>query len=96
MIYLTAKPAPGTLLEFSADTSKRYMRGLQRYGGTANVLATELTDWFNGLWHGRSLAFTVAVITLLVCLGYLFFAVRLPVDADDPLVNEASNRPPLE
>jgi hypothetical protein len=85
VIFLTAKPSPATLLEFSADTSKKYARDLQLYGGTANVLATELTDWFNGLWHGRSLAFTVAVITLLVCLGYLFFAVHLPDDTSEDI-----------
>lgn len=82
-IYLTAATVPDTLLEFSPDTSKKYLRDLQLYGGTANVLAAELMDWFNGLWHGRSLAFTVAVIAVAVCLGYLFFAVHLPDDASD-------------
>lgn len=83
VIYLTAAAAPGEPLEFSADTSKKYLRDLQLYGGTANVLAVELMNWFKGLWYGRSLAFTVAVITVAVCLGYLFFAVRLPADDDD-------------
>jgi hypothetical protein len=80
VIYLTAAAAPDELLELSADTSKKYLRDLQLYGGTANVLAVELMTWFKGLWHGRSLAFTVAVITVAVCLGYLFLAVRLPAD----------------
>ena len=91
VIYLTAAIVPDTLLEFTPDSSKKYLRDLQLYGGTANVLAVELMDWFNGLWHGKSLAFTVAVITIVVCLGYLFFAVLLPHDAsqdtpghDDP------------
>lgn len=79
-IYLTAKPGSDELLELSADTSKKYLRDLELYGGTANVLAVELMHWLEGLWHGRSLAFTVAVLTVVVCLGYLFFAVRLPAD----------------
>jgi hypothetical protein len=83
VIYLTAEVVPNTPLEFSPDSSKKYLRDLQLYGGTANVLAVELMDWFNGLWHGRSLAFTVAVIAVAVCLGYLFFAVRLPRNASD-------------
>ncbi|MGD1148086.1 MAG: hypothetical protein ABR961_09065 [Thermoanaerobaculaceae bacterium] len=78
VIYLKAGTVPGTPLEFSADSSKKYLRDLQLYGGTANVLAVQLMDWFKGLWHGRSLAFTVAIITVAVCLGYLFFAVLLP------------------
>jgi len=83
VIYLTAETVPDTLLEFSPNTSKKYLRDLQLYGGTANVLAAELMDWFNGLWHGKSLAFTVAVITVAVCLGYLFFAVHLPDDTSE-------------
>jgi len=49
--------------------------------GTANVVAARLTDWFKGLWHGRSLAFTVAVFTVVVCLGYLFFTMEPPHEA---------------
>jgi len=45
VIYLTAAIVPDTLLEFSPDSSKKYLRDLQLYGGTANVLAVEL----NGL-----------------------------------------------
>lgn len=83
VIYLTAETVPDTLLEFSPASSKKYLRDLQLYGGTANVLAVELMDWFTGLWHGRSLAFTVAVIAVAVCLGYLFFAVHVPDDAGE-------------
>jgi hypothetical protein len=93
VIYLTAGTAPDTLLELSPDSSKKYLRDLQLYGGTANVLAVELMDWLNGLWHGRSLAFTVAVITVAVCLGYLFFAVLLPRYAsEDTPADENSGR----
>jgi hypothetical protein len=49
VIYLTAGAVPDTLLELSPDSSKKYLRDLQLYGGTANVLAVELMDWFNGL-----------------------------------------------
>ncbi len=90
VIYLTASAAPGTLLEFSADSSKKYLRDLQLYGGTENVLAVELMDWFMGLWHGKTLGFTVAVITVAVCLGYLFFAVLLPRYADEEASGESA------
>lgn len=60
------------------DDSKQYMRGLQLYGGTANVLADELRLWFDGLWHGKSLAYTVAVMTIFVSVVIIFVANHLP------------------
>ena len=78
VIYLRAGSAPDTLLEFSPETSKKYLRDLEFYGGTANVLAVQFQTWFDGLWHGRSLAYTVAVISVVASLGYVFFAVVLP------------------
>lgn len=95
VIYATAATAPDRLLEFSADSSKKYLRDLQLYGGTANVLAVELTDWFKGLWHGRSLAFTVAAITVVGCLGYLFFAVLLPRYASEETPGDDKSGRPL-
>jgi hypothetical protein len=78
VIYLRAGNAPDILLEFSPETSKKYLRDLELYGGTANVLAVQFQTWFDGLWHGRSLAYTVAVISAVTSLGYVFFAVVLP------------------
>ena len=78
VIYLRAGRAPDTLLELSPETSKRYLRDLELYGGTANVLAVQFQTWFDGLWHGRRLAYTVAVVSGLTSLGYVFFAVVLP------------------
>ncbi|MFI5165658.1 MAG: hypothetical protein ACHQQS_03480 [Thermoanaerobaculales bacterium] len=48
------------------------------YLRAANVLAVEFMTWFDGLWHGRSVAYTVAVISLLLAASYPFFAVILP------------------
>ena len=76
--YVRAGSAPATLPEFSADYSKKYLRDLQMYGGTGNVLATEIRLWFDSLWHGKRLAYTIAVIAVLTSAGYLFFTVYLP------------------
>jgi hypothetical protein len=78
VIYLRAGSAPDTLLELSPETSKKYLRDLELYGGTANVLAVQFQTWFDSLWHGRSLAYTVAVISAVASLGYVFFAAVLP------------------
>ena len=65
----------------SPDNSKQYLRELELYGGTANVLAYELRTWFVGLWQGESLAYTIIFITVLVSSGIFYVASRLPPGA---------------
>lgn len=60
------------------EDSKQYLRSMELYGGTANVLAEDLRNWFDGLWHGKSLALTLACITILLSSGLYFVANRLP------------------
>ncbi len=55
--------------------NKKYVHDLQVYGGNAAMLADRFNRWFFGLWHGTSLAYTVAVISLLLAFG-LFVAGR--------------------
>ncbi|HEV3077031.1 MAG TPA: hypothetical protein VHB47_21590 [Thermoanaerobaculia bacterium] len=85
VIYANAGPAPEYPLGSDLEDSKVYLRQLELYGGKANVLAVELRQWFDGLWHGRSLAFTVAVLAALVAAGFRLAAIPLPPldDADD-------------
>jgi multisubunit Na+/H+ antiporter MnhB subunit len=68
-IWLTAAPPAADSLGDPLATSKVYRRALEMYGGTANVVAAEITDWFRGLWHGRGLAGTVAALSLAAALG---------------------------
>ncbi|HTS03880.1 MAG TPA: hypothetical protein VMN04_15260 [Thermoanaerobaculia bacterium] len=60
------------------EESKMYLHDLEVYGGRANVLASDFRHWFTGLWQGRNLAFTVAVLTVLAALAWRFFATPLP------------------
>jgi hypothetical protein len=71
--------AGGSVYPVLPEDSKQYQRALQLYGGTANVLADELRRWFDGLWHGQSLALTVAFITIFISSGIFYAANRLPV-----------------
>jgi hypothetical protein len=61
----------GYLYPISPEDSKAYLRNLELFGGKTNVLAREFIRWFDGLWHGKSLAFTVAFITILISVGFL-------------------------
>jgi hypothetical protein len=83
LIYLTADNAPDSGLVNDFENSKKYVHDLELYGGKANVLANELRNWFAGLWHGTSLAFTMACITIIIALGFFFFASQLESDARD-------------
>ncbi len=71
-IYVGAAPpdAPGYTLE----ESKQYLRAMELYGGKANVLAAELRQWFESLWHGVRLAYTVACATVLLAVAFWFAA----------------------
>ena len=79
LIYLTAANDSDSVLDF--ENSKMYIHDLELYGGKANVLAEEFRNWFVGLWHGKSLAYTVACITLVISFGVIFVANHLQPDS---------------
>ena len=74
VIYFTAPPPPANPLGYDPLQSKRYVHDLEVFGGQANVLLQEFQDWFEGLWHGRNLAFTVAVLTIVTAVAVRLFA----------------------
>jgi len=60
-------------------------RQLEMIGGKFAVEAARFSAWFDGLWIGRDLATTLAVITVattLFCLWLASIAAREPVDDD--------------
>ena len=83
-IYLTAEHASESVLGYeiagenaylvTPANSKKYVHDVELIGGKAAVLADEFGRWFVGLWHGKSLAFTVACITIFTSLGFFFVA----------------------
>ena len=81
LIFLTAENASDNGLVSDFEHSKKYIHDLELYGGKANVLANELSGWFAGLWHGQSLAFTVACLTIIIAFGFFFVAAELKADA---------------
>ena len=70
----------GNVYPIAPNNSKIYVHDLELYGGKAAVLADEFRLWFLGLWHGKSLAFTIACITLVICFGVFFVAYHSPPD----------------
>jgi hypothetical protein len=61
----------GTVYPVMPDDSKSYRRGLEMYGGKANLLADGIRRWLGGLWHGKRLAVTIAVLVIVASLGII-------------------------
>jgi len=61
----------GFIYPSTGENSKKYMHDLELYGGKAAVLTDEFMRWFAGLWHGKSLALTVACITIFISLCFI-------------------------
>src|SRR5207249_10412706 len=90
-VYFAARNRPENPLGYEPLETKKYLHDLELYGGKANVLAAEFREWFAGLWYGRQLAFTIAVITILVVAGVrLAFAMR----TTPPVSSKAADREP--
>lgn len=65
-----------------AHASRRYVSQLERFGGKAAVLFDEWIDWMASLAHGRRLAWTIGVLSVLAALGLHAFALYFtPPDA---------------
>ena len=93
VIYLTARIPPENPLGYDPLDTKKYLHDLEVYGGKANVIAAQFRDWFDGLWHGKQLAFTVVVITVIAAGAFKFFATPLPPDPEATGANAAHTRP---
>lgn len=74
-IYASAVSAEANPLGDPED-SKQYLREMEVYGGTANVLASDLREGFASLWHGKRLALTIAVLTVASAGAFRFVSVR--------------------
>ena len=77
----------GSVYPVMPQDSKMYRHDLELYGGKAAVLADEFSRWIAGLWHGKSLAYTIVCITLIISFGFFFAANHMP----SPLKSDVPN-----
>jgi hypothetical protein len=59
------------------NNTKRYEYQMELMGGKSNILASELSQWFWSLWHGRRLAQTLTVLSVGGSLACFVVAHRL-------------------
>jgi hypothetical protein len=69
---------PGYSYPITAGSTKHYEVQMEQIGGKGNVVAAEFRQWCAGLWHGRNLAYTLAVLGLAGGLICFYLARLLP------------------
>lgn len=70
-----------TAYPITLDESSREMQQVERLGGKPAVLALEFHRWFLSLWHGRPLAWTLAILCAAVALLCFHIAGLMDDDA---------------
>jgi len=80
----------GNAYPIAPEDSRAYRHDVERYGGKAALVVDDFNRWFVGLWHGKSLAFTVAGISIFISLVLFFVAQRLPFILDADVETEKS------
>jgi hypothetical protein len=88
-IFLTARPPAPNPLGYEPEDSKQYLRNMEVYGGRSNLIASEVREGFASLWHGKRLAYTVAVITLLAAWAFHYFSIPLSPEAGEEVASSA-------
>jgi hypothetical protein len=86
LIYVFAADDEDTDLASEIASGRMYKHNLELMGGKFAVYADQFNRWFAGLWHGRPLAYTVAVLAVAIALVCFWVArlmsVPLPGESD--------------
>jgi len=84
-IYAFAADDEGIDAASEIVQGRMYQHNLQLMGGKASLLMADFDEWFSGLWHGRPLAYTVAILSVaiaLACFAVARWVSGSPADAD--------------
>jgi hypothetical protein len=85
LIYVFAADDRDTDLAGEITSTRMYQHNLELMGGKFAVYADQFNQWFSSLWHGKPLAYTVAVLAVaiaLVCFWVAYLSVPLPSEGD--------------
>ena len=83
LIYLFAEKSTQSTLITDFENSKRYRHDLELTGGKGIVALSNFMKWFEGLWEGENLAFTLAGLSIFSALVVFLIAKTSPPERDD-------------
>ncbi|SRR5258706_11004789 len=83
LIYVLSADDAGRRAEIEFANPRAYEFQIERIGGKAAVYAVRFNEWFSGLWHGRQLALTVAVLAIAIALACFWVANRMAATEHD-------------
>ena len=68
----------GSLYQIQPEDSKKYQRDMEAISGKAGLSVADFQRKMAALWHGKSLAYLVAAISILISFAFHFAANHLP------------------
>ena len=66
LVYILADEDPDDAAEIV--NARMYQHNLEVIGGKFAVYLDEFNRWFAGLWHGKTLAYTIGVLAIALAL----------------------------
>jgi hypothetical protein len=90
-VFATLHDSASNAPDFSAD--RRFNYEMERVGGKFTVYAAAFNRWLSTLWSGTALAYTVAVLSLLIALLCFWLAnfLSYPALEDAPAPKDDSS-----
>jgi hypothetical protein len=79
LVYLFAGNDGNADTDSDMTVNKLYVFQMERIGGKAAVVGAELNQWFDSIWHGRELAYTLGALAIAAALACFWIANRLSV-----------------
>ncbi|MFJ2987273.1 hypothetical protein ACIPF8_05365 [Collimonas sp. NPDC087041] len=68
----------GNVYSVAQDESKSYRRDMEMYSGTSGLLIADFNGWLASLWHGKRLAYVLAIAAAVI--SYACFWVARDLD----------------
>ena len=85
LIYLFASEDADMDAAAEIARGRGYQHNLEVMGGKFAMLSADFNRWFVSLWHGRSLAYTVAVLAVVIAaVCFLLAHLMVPPSPAEP------------
>ena len=83
LVYLTAEKGEENTLLAEFQQSKRYRHDMEQTGGKLILVGSECMNWFEKLWKGETLAFTMASLSIFISAVFFLIAKTSPSEPGD-------------